>query len=450
MSDFKVGFGRVNITPDFPAPLDSFGNPLLRIHDRVLSEIYYTAVAITDENDKTLLLTTYDITQCRVDIREEIAKRLQDECGIDPDYFHLSGTHTHSSIAVYVDLPEVKAYRESLIEKGVMACKAAMSDQKPAEIYVGETKVEGLNFVRHYMREDGTITGDNYGYISKAKSFKHMTEADNSLRIIKFVRTQDDNSEAKDIVLVNWQAHNHLTGGQKKTDLSADYSGAIRSWLESEHNCFVAFFQGCAGNLNEKSRITRENRTTNYLEYGRLISEYINEIYDNEKLKKIPSGKVVSIKETIKAKVNRDGLDRLADAQMIKDYRTKHGTTPELKQMAVDMGFHSPAHAAGIVARSKIEEDYIEIPLRVYKAGDVAFSAAPFEMFGKTGKEIREASPFPFTFSQGYTDANYYYLPTDESFEYGCYEVDTTRYVRGTAEQVRDKIIEMLNKLKDM
>ncbi len=450
MSDFRVGFGRVNITPDFPAPLDSFGNPALRIHDRVLSEIYFTAIAITDENDKTLMLTTYDITQCRADYREEVAKRLEEELQIDPDYFHLSGTHTHSSVAIYFDDPNVKRWRKDLVDKGVKACKMAMEDRKPAEIYVGETRAPGLNFVRHYMRADGTITGDNYGYISKAPSVKHMTKADDSLRIIKFVRKNADGSEARDVVLVNWAAHNHLTGGQKKTDLSADYSGALRSYLESEHNCFAAFFQGCAGNLNEKSRISKENITLNYLEYGRLLANHINEIYDNEKLTKLNSGPVVSIVETVKAEVNRDGLEKLKDAKRVKDYRTAHGTTPECKQLAIDLGFHSPAHAAGIVARSNIKEDYVEVPLRVYKAGDIAWSAAPFEMFDKTGKEIREASPFPFTFSQGYTDANFYYLPTDESFEYGCYEVDTTRYKRGTAEMVRDKLIEMLKKIKDM
>ena len=180
------------------------------------------------------------------------------------------------------------------------------------------------------------------------------------------------------------------------------------------------------------------------------MANHINEIYDNEKLTKLNSGPVVSIVETVKAEVNRDGLEKLKDAKRVKDYRTAHGTTPECKQLAIDLGFHSPAHAAGIVARSNIKEDYVEVPLRVYKAGDIAWSAAPFEMFDKTGKEIREASPFPFTFSQGYTDANFYYLPTDESFEYGCYEVDTTRYKRGTAEMVRDKLIEMLKKIKDM
>jgi len=68
-------------------------------------------------------------------------------------------------------------------------------------------------------------------------------------------------------------------------------------------------------------------------------------------------------------------------------------------------------------------------------------------MFDQTGRETREASPFEFTVTQGYTDANYSYLPTAAAFEYGCYEADTARCAKGTAEGVRNKMVEMLERI---
>ena len=449
MGDFKVGFGRVNITPDFPVPLASYGTSKNRIHDRVLNELYFTAVAVTGTNGKTLLLTTYDITQVRADMRDDLAERVQKELGIDPDYFHLSGTHTHSSVDIWFDSDEIRAYVEDMKRKAVKACRLALEDQKKAEIYVGETKTDRLNFVRHYIRADGTVTGDNYGYQSKAPSVKHLTAADNTLRIVKFVRQNPDGTPARDVVAVNWQAHDHLTGGGKKRDLAADWSGAMRSWLESQHDCFATFFQGCAGNVNPHSRIANENRTLNYLEHGRLLAGYVNEIYDNEKLKKLNAGEVATYREVFRAKKNTAESEKLANAKKLWAFRKVHGVDDACKALALELGFHSPYHATAIVARSEMKEDYFDIPLWVFRIGDLGWTAAPFEMFDQTGAQIRAASPFPFTVTQGYTDANFYYMPTETAFGYGCYEADTARYACGTTEGIRDKMVEMLQKIKE-
>ena len=36
-----------------------------------------------------------------------------------------------------------------------------------------------------------------------------------------------------------------------------------------------------------------------------------------------------------------------------------------------------------------------------------------------------------------------------DAYEYGCYESDTSRYKKGTAEKVRDTFLEMLKGLKE-
>lgn len=448
MGKFQVGYAKINITPDYPVPLASYGTAKFRFHDRVLNEIYFTAVAVTDETDRTMLLCTYDITQCPAWIRDPIAERVEKELGVENDYFHLSGTHTHSSVELAFDSDEIRCYREDLKNKAVEACRRALSERREAEILVGETKTEGMNFVRHYVREDGVVASDNHGGGSKAPLVRHVKAADETMRVVKFTRKNADGTPARDVVLVNWQAHNHLTGGFYRKDLAADFSGAMRSYLESERDCYAVFLQGCAGNLNEKSRLPEENKTTNYLDYGKMLASYVLALYDN--MTPVPAGRVVCLKEIFRARVNRADMDKLDRALEIQAYRAAHGIDDVCKKMVKDYGFASPFHADGVIKRSKITGDFIEIPLRVHRIGEIAFSACPFEMFDTTGEEIRAGSPFAFTVTQGYTDAQFYYLPTAESYDYGCYEADTTRYARGTAEEVRDQTLSMLRRLKEL
>ena len=93
MDCFKVGFGRVNITPDHSVPLASYGTSKFRYHDRVLNELYFSAIAITGTNNKTILLTTYDITQSWSIIRNKLAERLKKDFGFDPDYLQIGRAH---------------------------------------------------------------------------------------------------------------------------------------------------------------------------------------------------------------------------------------------------------------------------------------------------------------------------------------------------------------------
>ena len=48
----------------------------------------------------------------------------------------------------------------------------------------------------------------------------------------------------------------------------------------------------------------------------------------------------------------------------------------------------------------------------------------PLELFCEISNEVRDRSPFPFTFYYGYTNGWLGYLPTEEEWKYGGYEVD--------------------------
>ena len=54
------------------------------------------------------------------------------------------------------------------------------------------------------------------------------------------------------------------------------------------------------------------------------------------------------------------------------------------------------------------------------------------------------------TFASGYTNGKQGYLPNEEVFPYGSYEVDVCLYVSGTAEIVADTLLDALNKQAEL
>ena len=78
--------------------------------------------------------------------------------------------------------------------------------------------------------------------------------------------------------------------------------------------------------------------------------------------------------------------------------------------------------------------------------GDLAFVSAPFEMFDTTGMYIKENSPYEMTFIMTCTNGSFGYVPSENAFVNGGYEVYTSRFVKGTAEKAADILLELIKK----
>ena len=107
---------------------------------------------------------------------------------------------------------------------------------------------------------------------------------------------------------------------------------------------------------------------------------------------------------------------------------------------------NSPYHANAIATRATYPETNT-FTISTFSFGDAGFVVAPYEMFDATGMEIKAASPFDMTIIATCANCGYGYFPTTLAFDHGGYSVDTTKYVRGTAESLRDQFISMLENL---
>ena len=401
----------------------------------ILSYLYTTCIAVTDADDNTILIYGMDMCGCSdaVKLIPEISK----ETGVPEGNIMVSASHTHSAPSLTTptsgSADALKKFEKGMIE----AAKIALEDRKPARMFGGSIETEGMNFVRHYLCNDGTYCGDNFGDSSSGYA-GHSSKADPMLQLIKFVREGDN-----DIYLTNFQTHPHQTGGSSKYDLSADIVGEYRIAMEKALGCEVLYLSGAGGNINSRSRIAEENATPDWRAWGVKMAEYAQKVEFTE----LKTGKVQAAETEFTADINHttDSLVSVC-SELSKKWNASEITTAQLKEMALSYGvkLNSPYHASAIVSRAGMA-DSKSFPIRAFSFGDVGLVAFPGEQFDTNGKFIKDNSPFEMTIIATKANGENGYFPSQFAFDVsGGYECDTTKYVPGTAERLADQYLEML------
>jgi hypothetical protein len=142
-------------------------------------------------------------------------------------------THSHSTPDFSQDkVASSAAYGVFYIDGCVKAAVKAVEDLMPATIGYTTTESDKLNFIRHVKLEDGNFKGDNFGHEYPAKPVEYMEQVDETIHLIKVEREGE-----KPIVIMSWRAHASITGGASKTDISADFVGSTREYVEKQLGC---------------------------------------------------------------------------------------------------------------------------------------------------------------------------------------------------------------------
>ena len=436
--EFTVGYGRANVTPKVPVGLTGFGNASTRISDNLLSYLYLTCLAVTDADGNTVLLYGVDATTSDGDVTMALRSAVEKATGISGENIMISATHTHSA-------PEITnpVFQSLLLTGAVEAAQTALEDRAPATVYVGTVMTEKLNFVRHYIQENGAYVGNNFGDYSVSPIVGHTTKADGEMQLIRFDR------EEKDIILMNFQAHPTMTGGASKYDISADFIGACREKMEKELDCSFLYFTGAGGNLNTTSKIPEENlaESVDYKLHGHTLAQYaIDNIHT---LTQVDSGRVQVINRDYQGKCSHDEDGDLIQYVPLVNNAYNSGGAAAAQRAGQPYGINSVYHARAITRRAGgTYGEYLDIPISTVAFGDVAFVVAPYEMFDVNGMTIKEDSPYEMTFVLTTANDGFSYIAPEYAFDHGCYEVDMRYFVRGTAEALVDAYLEMLNTMK--
>ena len=402
----------------------------------------------------------------------------------------------------------VEAYNdraEAIMTKGAI-------DAKESTAHLGYKNGEGyhMNAIRHYnytsqhktisFKKKYHVAGSNFGNMGTTMSdykrigMEKALESDNTMYLLLF---EFPNAEEKEpVVFVNWRAHSTGNSGIDKTKVSADYANSLRVSLKKA-GYRAAFFQGASGNVVTTSNTDKDweneclNRVRDLNVYGRMLCEVALDCIDRKMTDELPAGRIRTLQKTYHGEIQKDSEGLLAAAIAYQEGSEALG---EHKFLPLPFKYehtdgqtyilNSRFHANCIVTRSKAAESYTDLELNVIIMGDnVAFVTAPneladrFDLAGSTKDEdndwyelIDEATygmPFvlgytndgrgyiPFSLEYAYNTYEYYEitgkgLNGDEFHGAGSYEANTSRFARGTGEDIVQTFKQMLEEIDEL
>lgn len=439
-ASFQVGFGRENITPDFPVALSGGGDPN-RISESVIDYIYTTCVAITDPTGKTVLVITSDLqsTPNEGGYQSSILTAASDATGVPKENILLCATHNHSGPSQSESKVGGTEFKKLYMDGIAAACKKAMEDRAPATMSAGEIKADGYVFPRHYKMMDGTFAGSSYGNLVAEQIESIAYEGDSTLQMVQFTR-----EGKKPVLMMNLGAHATYFSSTTIKTLSSDFPGPLREHIEGNSDVLVAYFIGAAGDQTPSTKYAPKAHGLDHRAYGKAVGQLVVDALPS--LKSVNTGDIKLQRMEHTGKTNYKDTDRLLEAKDIYDLFLEQGYSAG-NSAAKAAGFISVYDCRSIVNRSKMPKTQ-QIELGALSFGDVSFVFASFEMFSDTGRYIRENSPYDMTFICTLSLGSHDYIPSDIGFELNCYEAYTAFFEQDTAKNIADQYIATLKDMK--
>jgi len=394
-NEFRASVVKVNISPNTPKQLLGYGPRLSAgIHD----SIYHRIIALDDGITQFFLVST-EICLISPSEYDHVAALLQKKLGINPVNFWWTATHTHSAPEVGVPgLAEVfmgdrykhpvdTAYTSFVEQSLINGIIEARQKLEPARLGVG-WGFSQANINRRAVDIDGRAS----------IGLNPDGAVDRRIGLIR-VEKKDGSPLA---LIANYPIHGTVLGGQLQ--ISGDAPGIVAEYVEQKTGAPVLFINGAAGNLAPIYSVYPDPEAGHLSQFRVLLGDKILEA----------NKKILSTSDSVKL---------FTGSLTVESPRKTNLSWPSYLEK------YSSTTKNGI--------NMVKVPVRFLKINnDVAIWSAPLELFCEISNEVRDRSPFPFTFYYGYTNGWLGYLPSAEEWKYGGYEVDVvspfTQVMSGT------------------
>ena len=437
----ELGFGKINITPNYSVGLGGSGNDKTRRSTGLVSYVYATCLAFRQNGELYLVYTidTLSVNDELADLcRAEIIKQIPE---VKPEHIYLAATHCHSAPSPYWsdNSPEGK-YRGEFINYMPQAAKAALKDLAPATMEFAQFDLEGMKFVRHYIAADGSYAGNNYGNQNIAYK-EHTYDPDHEMILVNFPR------EGKEpVMLVNWGAHpaNPYDASIGYYNLSSDHPGWCRDQLEKLTGAKVAYFNGASGDTVPDSRVVELKHGLNAKQYGLKLAELAYEHIGE--LKAVEVDGIKTTGRDVELKIEHEKEHLLAECEEIRHLYIDLNDKATADAKAIALGLSSCHHATAIVSRAKLGATQLR-EVNGFRIGPMGFITHTYEMSSEHADELKAAvaEDYPTVFILA---GNNRYLPREEAIDQYTYEGNTRFYTRDAADVMVQNYVEMLGIVK--
>jgi hypothetical protein len=393
-----------DITPTKPVTMSGYAmrKDLSKgVHDPLSARI----IAF-EQDGKRLVLVSTDLIGFYGETCDAVRKAILDACHLQPSELFLTAVHSHGGPNLTLDAEKGHVnnveYTKTLEAQLVEGVQAALAQMVPVQLGVGVgSSPIGINRRETKLDKAGEakiVLGRNpYGPTDKEVQVLKVSQA-----------------ESGELLSVVFAYATHSTAmGQSNYQITGDVHGLAEQFIEKylDHGVIAPGFAGASGNINPWFAVLPKFETANGwipepVLQGTMLGEEVVTVSNH-----IRNSEVDCPIKTAMKTLTLPGKPREKDA------------------------------AAMDVAP-------VQLTITVGRLGDVALVGMGAEVFNEIGRAIKDASPFKNTFVLTHCNGAAGYLPTRPSYDEGGYEVNSSRFGPGAAEQVIPEAVEMLRALQ--
>lgn len=408
VNEVKIGFRaavvKINITPSDPQMLLGYQDrKSTGVHDSI-----YHRIIILDDGETQFFLVSSDICEFSPSQYDRIIRLIKQQLGINTINLWWSTTHTHS--APEVGPPglaaaflgerykhEFNADYQALIERTLIeGIRDGLKKLSPARLGIG-WGFSQANINRRAIDIDG-----------KARlGLNPDGPVDRRIGLLRL-----DREDGTPLALIaNYPIHGTVLGGEY-LEISGDAPGIVSEYVEQETGIPLVFINGAMGNLAPIYSVYPDPHSGHLGEFRVLLGD-----------------KILAANRMISSTTNEVILN--TGAIVVETPRKA--------------GMNWPSDLDDYTRTTKAGDTLVKLPVRFLNINeDVAIWSAPLELFCEISNEIRDQSPFPFTFYFGLTNGWLGYLLPESEFKHGGYEPEVSPFTPAAASDLTEAVVTYL------
>lgn len=400
------GFAECEITPWKGTEIPGYFRS--RINEGAIEPLFAKAVVFESAGEKCALVVC-DMIQTERGFVLDIRRKAQQLTGIEPENIFVWATHTHTGGPVdnQMNVRHDKKYVNYMTAQAAQAIKNACSAMRPAKVGSATGKVEGVAYIRRFMRADGTAVMNPT--VDDKSILGPEGEPDETFTI---ARIEDAVTGEIMGFLSSFGVHLDTVSGNLSC---ADYPGQLAVKVREKYgeNVKSVFFTGPCGNTNHfdmNDITTRDAATMRFRMAEKLFKEFVRL---NDTIVCTQSGFEISTRRF------------LAPLRCVNDEQIKwaQDILAGVENNFYDSRFHTDFFAQSIIDISNRVDETVETEVGVFKLGNLVIISWPGEVFVEFGIDIRRAYPGKdIIIGEMGGGSVYCYICTPQAVEHGSYE----------------------------
>ena len=436
----NIGVAAVRITPPLGTPMAGYYyvRGAEGVHDNL-----YAKTLVVEKDGTSIAIVSCDLIEISAELAAEIRLLAEASTGIPAGHIMISATHSHTGPVIlspanmYGTDEKVRDLLADYMKElpGLVAESIIQANDgiQPARLSFGMGYEETISFNRRFFMTDGTV-GWNPGKLNP-KIIKPAGPIDPEVGVL-----YAESADGKPLsTYVNFALHLDITGG---LEISADMPYTLSNILGGlkGEDMVTLFGQGCCGNINHINVKSGEPQK------GHAEAERIGTVLAGEVIKtytRLESLEVDVIRarsEIVELPLAVFSEDELEAAREITQKFGERNAAP----------FMDMVNAFKIVDVAERKGKPIEAEVQVFTLGDdFAIVSLPGEVFVELGTYIKERSPYPATMVLELTNGSVDYIPDRKAFVEGNYEAVSARCAPGSGELLVERVLEILNEMKN-